>query len=79
MGRNKLSLNSTMKKVKKPRTQSAGITIFLSRPNEEGHCEQYYAVIAYDKKGREIPSSVNCCYNSSYYAASDILSLAQVL
>lgn len=68
-----------MRKVRKSRTQSAGIMIFSGKLNEEGQSEQYYAVIAYDKKGREIPSSVNCCYNSAYYAASDILSLAQAL
>jgi len=53
--------------------------MFYGIPTDEGTQALYYAVTPYDKKGREIPSSVNCVYNSEYYAYEDILSTAQAL
>jgi hypothetical protein len=47
--------------------------------NDEGIRTVYYTVVPYDKKGREIPSSVNCCYNSDYFEHEDILMITQAL
>ena len=64
---------------RKSRTSYAFIHTFKGKTNFEGNHEVYYGVVAYDKKGREIPSSVNCCFNSDYYSTDQILPLAQAL
>lgn len=64
---------------RKSRTSYALIHTFRGRANMEGHREVYYGVVAHDKKGREIPSSVNCCFNSDYYLPEQILPLAKAL
>jgi hypothetical protein len=64
---------------RKSRTFCAFIHTFRGLTNLEGNHEVYYGVVAYDKKGREIPSSVNCCFNSDYYSTDQILPLAQAL
>ena len=68
-----------MKKARKSRVSSASISLFYGIPTDEGTQALYYVVTPYDKKGREIPSSVNCVYNSEYYAYDEILSTAQAL
>ena len=64
---------------RKSRTSYALLHTFWGKTNAEGNREVYYGVVAYDKKGREIPSSVNCCFNSDYYSTDQILPLAQAL
>ena len=68
-----------MKKARKSRVSSATVSLLYGAPTEEGTQAVYYVVTPYDKKGREIPSSVNCAYNSEYYAYDDILPTAQAL
>jgi hypothetical protein len=68
-----------MKKARKSRVSSASVSLLYGIPTEEGTQAVYYVVTPYDKKGREIPSSVNCAYNSEYYAYDDILPIAQAL
>ena len=60
---------------RKSRVAYAFINVFRSRANSE----TYYGVIAYDKKQREIPSSVNCCFNGDYYRTEQIVTLAKAL
>lgn len=62
-----------MKKVRKPRAVYASIQELSTRFNT------YYLVTPYDKRGREIPSSVNCAYNSEYYNYDSALRMAQAL
>ena len=68
-----------MKKARKSRAYAAFANTFYGMSNNEGNRTVYYAVIPYDKKGREIPSSVNCCYNSDYFEHEDILMITQAL
>jgi hypothetical protein len=68
-----------MKKSRKSRVAAAFISVFHGIETEDGTHSVYYVVTPYDKKGREIPSSVNCAYNSEYYSYDDILPTAQAL
>ena len=68
-----------MKKARKSRVSSAAVSLLYGIPPEEGTQAVYYVVTPYDKKGREIPSSVNCAYNSEYYSYDSILPTAQAL
>ena len=68
-----------MKKSRKSRVAAAFISVFHGVETEDGTHAVYYMVTPYDKKGREIPSSVNCAYNSEYYSYDDILPTAQAL
>ena len=68
-----------MKKARKSRVSSASVSLLYGIPTEEGTQAVYYVVTPYDKKGREIPSSVNCAYNSEYYSYDSILPTAQAL
>lgn len=68
-----------MKKARKSRVFSASVSLLYGVPTEDGTQAVYYVVTPYDKKGREIPSSVNCAYNSDYYAYESILPTAQAL
>lgn len=62
-----------MNKVRKPRAVYASIYEF------KGHHHVYYSLTPYDKRGREIPSSVNCAYNSEYHSYESTLRMAQAL
>ena len=64
---------------RKSRVAYAFIHIFHGRATLEGNRDTYYGVVAYDKKSREIPSSVNCCFNGDYYQTDQIVTLAQAL
>ena len=68
-----------MKKSRKSRAVSALISTFYGVATEDGTYSTYYLVAPYDKKGREIPSSVTCCYNSEYYSEQDVASMVQAL
>jgi hypothetical protein len=68
-----------MKKVRKSRAFAAFVDTFSGIYTEDGIRAVYYTVVPYDKKGREIPSSVQCCYNSEYYSYDDILPMTQAL
>jgi len=68
-----------MKKARKCRVSSAAVSLLCGTATEEGTQAIYYVVTPYDKKGREIPSSVNCAYNSEYYSYDSILPTAQAL
>jgi len=68
-----------MTQKRKSRTFAAFVNTFRGVINEEGWRSVYHGVVAYDRKGREIPSSVNCCYNDDYYSTDQILPLAQAL
>jgi hypothetical protein len=68
-----------MKKARKSRVASAFVTLLHGVVTEDGTQAIYYMVTPYDKKGREIPSSVNCAYNSEYYSYESILPTAQAL
>jgi len=62
-----------MKKVRKPRV------VYASAQELTGCHNIYYLVTPYDKRGREIPSSVNCAYNAEYYDYNSALRMAQSL
>ena len=62
-----------MKKIRKSRVHSASIQALVGMHNV------YYLVVPYDKKMREIPSSVNCAYNSEYFSPQQALQMAQAL
>jgi hypothetical protein len=68
-----------MKKPRKSRVATTTVSLLYGILTEEGGQAIYYVVTPHDKKGREIPSSVNCAYNSDYYAYDDILPTAQAL
>ena len=68
-----------MKKARKSRAHSALIGTFLGSINIQVYQTVYYTVIPYDKKGREIPSSVNCCYHAGYFDHDEILTITQSL
>jgi hypothetical protein len=61
-----------MKKNRKSRVTSAAIETM------NGLAGVYYLVTPYDKKGREILSSVHCAYNADYFSPQQafVLSLA---
>lgn len=62
-----------MKKSKKSRAVYAALNSF------KGLVHEYYLVIPYDKKGREIPSCVNCAYNSHYFSREEAMLMAGAL
>jgi hypothetical protein len=62
-----------MKKVRKPRA------VYATVQEIRGYCNSYYLVTPYDKRGKEIPSSVNCAYNSHYYSYNSALRMAEAL
>jgi hypothetical protein len=68
-----------MKKLRKPRVDSIVVDGIPSLYYQEGVDFYYYLVRLYDKKGREIPSSVNCAYSSAYYSHEQILKMAKAL
>ena len=68
-----------MKKARKSRAYAALIGTFNGALTNEGFQTVYYTVIPYDKKGREIPSSVTCCYNADYFDHGEILTITQSL
>jgi hypothetical protein len=68
-----------MKKARKSRAHSARIITFLGYIGKQGYQTVYYNVIPYDKKGKEIPSSVNCCYHAGYFDYDDLLTITQSL
>jgi hypothetical protein len=68
-----------MGKTRKSRVSSASVSLLYGVQTEGGTQSVYYVVTPYDKKGREIPSSVNCVYNSDYYSYDEILPTAQAL
>jgi hypothetical protein len=59
-----------MKKFKKSRAVFASVFIY------QGQVHPYYLVTPYDKRGREIPTSVNCAYNAEYYTERQAMRMA---
>ena len=68
-----------MTKTRKSRACGVSVEAFYGTPNYDGARTVYYAAIPYDKRGREIPSSVNCCYNADYFHLDDIFTITQSL
>jgi hypothetical protein len=62
-----------MKKSRKSRVVSASLETMI------GIAGVYYLVTPYDKKGREIPSSVHCAYNSEYFSPQQAFTISQAL
>ena len=62
-----------MKKAKKSRVFFASYNVY------SGVSGVYLLLIPYDKRGREIPSSVNCAYNSAYFGEDQILQMTRSL
>jgi len=62
-----------MKKSKKSRVSFASYNLY------SGTAGVYFLLVPYDKRGREIPSSVNCAYNSAYYGEDQILQMTRSL
>jgi hypothetical protein len=62
-----------MKKTRKSRVTSATIETMV------GLTGVYYLVTPYDKKGREIPSSVHCAYNSEYFSPQQTFTMSRAL
>jgi hypothetical protein len=62
-----------MKKTRKPRATQAALRIF------QGIQDTYVTVIPYDRKGREIPSSVSCVYNTDFYTAEEARAMVKAL
>jgi hypothetical protein len=62
-----------MKKTRKSRVHSAALQTMA------GMHQLFYLVIPYDKKQREIPSSVNCAYNAEYFTPQQALNMSQSL
>jgi hypothetical protein len=58
---------------RKSRVDSASIIPF------RGANDVYFLVIPYDKRGKEILSSVNCAFNSEYYTPEGALVLSKAL
>jgi hypothetical protein len=64
-----------MKKFKKSRVVYASLSVIVGP--KSGY--EYYLVTPYDKKGREIPSSVNCAYNSAYFESEEAMLMSEAL
>lgn len=64
---------------RKSRVTSASVSLLNGIFTSDGTHATYYMVDSYDKKGRKIPSSVQCLFNSDYYSYDDILLTAQAL
>lgn len=62
-----------MKKSRKSRVVSASLETMI------GIAGVYYLVTPYDKRGREIPSSVHCAYNSEYFSPQQAFTISQAL
>jgi hypothetical protein len=60
-------------KTRKSRVHSASLKTMKGLHNI------FYLVIPYDKKQKEIPSSVNCAFNSEYYTPEQALNMSQSL
>jgi hypothetical protein len=53
--------------------------VYASLQTYIGVNHMYYLVTPYDKKGREIPTSVNCAYNAEYYTPDQAMLMAGAL
>jgi len=62
-----------MKKTRKPRVMGVSLETMI------GIAGVYYLVTPYDRKQREIPSSVHCAYNAEYITPAQALKIAQAL
>ncbi len=62
-----------MKKGRKSRVHSATLQTMV------GTRHSYFLVVPYDKKMREIPTSVNCAYNAEYFTPQQALRMSQAL
>jgi hypothetical protein len=62
-----------MKKSRKSRVASASVQTMV------GLAGVYYLVTPYDKKGREIPSSVQCAYNAEYFSPQQAFMVSKAL
>lgn len=62
-----------MKKARKSRVASASVEVMV------GMAGVYYLVTPYDKKGREIPSSVQCAYNAEYFTPQQAFAISKAL
>ena len=62
-----------MKKTRKSRVASASLETMVSIVGV------YYLVTPYDKKGREIPSSVHCAYNTEYFSPQQAFTMSRAL
>lgn len=63
--------------MKKTRKKSRVTSVYLQQI--QGVKDVYFLVIPVDKKGRSIPSSVECAYNSAYYDESSAATMALAL
>ena len=64
---------------RKSRVSHAFIHIFRGRTISDGDYNVYFATVPYDKKGRKIPSSVDCCYNSLYFDPDQVNLITKAL
>jgi hypothetical protein len=62
-----------MKKSRKSRVASTSVETMI------GLAGVYYLVTPYDKKGREIPSSVQCAYNAQYFTPHQVFQISTAL
>jgi len=62
-----------MKKPRKPRATQATLQLF------RGAQDVYVLVTPYDKRGREIPSSVSCAYNTEYFSQNETMAMVSAL
>lgn len=62
-----------MKKHRKPRATHAALKLF------RGVQDTYVLVTPYDRKGREIPTSVSCAYNTDYYSPDEARAMVGAL
>lgn len=60
-------------KRKKSRVENVGVRMF------NGAVDTYYLTIPYDKKGRVIPSSVECAYNAQYFSPQETINMLRAL
>ena len=61
------------KRSKKPRAVGADISLYV------GYSGTFVMPLPYDKKGRIIPSSVECAYNFEYYNLPQIIDMVRAL
>lgn len=62
-----------MKKPRKPRATFASLAVF------RGVRDMYVIVVPYDRRGREILSSVNCVFNADYFSPEEAQAMVNAL
>lgn len=53
--------------------------VFATAKLCKGSVNSYWIVTPYDKKYREIPTSVQCAYNTEYFSSEEAMSMATAL